>query len=172
MSLIKNPEANTSDRDSSHLRIGRITFGTKAPVIAEVATRLAIHQNLRDGLTDDIHAVAVELKRRPRERIAFEVVSEVPDRETAALFSLGIPMRALREAGVDLEQLVHLHPPTLVSNNRREDPLDHEMDLGLYHDLLGSVDDLAIPPTPAIQVRPALVPVTTELVIPAFAHAA
>lgn len=153
MPLIKNPEFKPNETRSHDLRIGRVIFGTKIPIL-DIGTRQAIFSSIASSMTDEVQAVAVDLKRRPIEILTFEVVSEFPDRDVAAIFSLGLPMQAIRHAGVDFDRLVHLRHPTLVSNDRDEDPLKHHIGSELYDNLRALVGGVAIdrggltPPTP------------------------
>lgn len=176
MPLIKNPEFMASEIDSPHLKIGRITFGSKSPVIADRITRLAIYSEIQEGLIDEIASVGIELKPRPTERLTFEVVSELPDDELATLYTIGLPMQAIRNAGIPLNQLVSLEAPTLVSTNRNEDPLKNYIDTAMHAKLWSLAGGVALGNQTESAPTPLLSPVPTEIAVPeaapAFAHAA
>lgn len=170
MSLIKNPEFKISARHSPDLRIARINFGSKTPVIAGTKTRMAIHEHVAQGLTDDIEAISVELKHRPYERLSFEVVSECPTEELAILLSLGLPMQAMRNAGVEIDRLVLVEEPSLVSGAGRVASV--EAMLRTYDNLRLMVGGLATQGPSETSPTPLPASVPTGILLPEFAKAA
>ena len=174
MPLLKNPEFVQSDPESRHIRIGRVNFRSNSPVITSPTMKLAVYKGIQDGFTDDIKAIGVDLKRRPKERFGFDVVSECPTEELASLLTLGLPMQAMRSAGIELDKIELLDDPSLVSGAGEaasvEDMLAMYDTLRIVAGGLATRRQTETAPTPILMQQPAQIVVSR--VLPAYAQAA
>lgn len=166
MPLIKNLEF---DPGSQHLRMGHVEFGTKSHIITPL-TRDAVREGIKNLLHPQIASVAVEIKGRPDERLGFDVVTAAQNNWLATWFLLDLPMKAMQEAGIRLDQLQEPDQLRLASNDPEDEPFIDYVDLTVRDELWSQSDAILETgePNREAEIAPQLDfrPVQAQVVVP------